>query len=277
MATAIAAPARYLHQVGLTAFQQWIPGASTAVALAALDVAIPQGSQEVLAHAVNQRPTPAFDAPVTMAWMPELSPELLRRQDESADELFYVQPRLLAHIDEEAIAALGRFLRDLVPEDAEVLDLMSAYVSHLPEDVLARCKRVAGLGMNEIELAANSQLTDHLIHNLNTDPHLPFEDARFDVALCTVSVQYLLHSVEVFGEVSRVLRPGAPFVVSFSNRCFPTKAISAWLYADDRQHRDLVHWYFDQSAGWRDVEAVDLSPNPGLTDPLYVVWGRKGD
>jgi SAM-dependent methyltransferase len=209
--------------------------------------------------------------------MDELRPELLRRQDESPDELFYRQPRLVAHIDDFAIAALGRLLQAVVPEGADVLDLMSAYLSHLPDEVRARCRRVAGLGMNEQELAANRQLTEHVVHDLNRDPRLPYEDASFDVALCTVSVQYLLHAVPVFAEVGRVLRPGGPFVVSFSNRCFPTKAIAAWLDADDTGHGDLVRAYFERSGCWRDITVVDLSPHPGQTDPLYAVWAHHAD
>ena len=181
----------------------------------------------------------------------------------------------MAHIDDFAIAALGRFLESVVPDGADVLDLMSAYLSHLPERVRDRCRRVAGLGMNEQELAANQQLTEHLVHDLNHDPRLPYEDGSFDVALCTVSVQYLLHAAQVFGEVGRVLRPGGPFVVSFSNRCFPTKAISAWLYADDVQHGELVRAYFERSGCWEDITLVDLSPQRGQTDPLYAVWARR--
>ena len=209
--------------------------------------------------------------------MSELPPELLRRQDESADELFYVQPRLLAHIDDDAIAALGGFLREVIPDNAEVLDLMSAYVSHLPDDVRARCKRVAGLGMNKEEMAANQQLSEHVVHNLNCEPRVPYDDACFDVALCTVSVQYLLRPIDVFREVGRVLRAGGPFVVSFSNRCFPTKAIAAWLYSDDSGHAALVRAYFERSGCWRDITVSDLSPNPGRTDPLYAVWARGVD
>lgn len=207
--------------------------------------------------------------------MTDLPLEVLRRQDENPDELFYLEPRLLAHIDDEAISALGGFLEETIPDGAEVLDLMSAYVSHIPETARARCRRVAGLGMNEVELASNHQLTEHLVHNLNADPRLPYGDATFDVVLCSVSVQYLLHGVEVFGDVGRVLRPDGPFVVSFSNRCFATKAIAAWLYTNDLQHCELVGWYFAQSACWRELTMLDLSPNPGLTDPLYVVWARR--
>ena len=205
----------------------------------------------------------------------DIPEQYFRRQDESSDFQFYQSPRLVAHIDDAAIAALGSFFRPRVPAQADVLDLMSAYLTHLPPDVQAQCRRVAGLGMNDAEMAANGQLTDHVVHSLNDDPTLPYPDASFDVALCTVSVQYLLHPVEVFAEVRRVLRPGGEFLVSFSNRCFPTKATALWLGTDDTQHCDLVSLYFEQSGGWEGVQAQDISPRPGRTDPLFVVTGRK--
>ncbi|MBV9848974.1 MAG: methyltransferase domain-containing protein [Armatimonadetes bacterium] len=207
--------------------------------------------------------------------MKDLFPGYFRRQDESPDAEFYREPRLVAHVDDAAIAALGEFLRPLIPEGADVLDLMAAYLTHLPPDVRARCRRVAGLGMNDAEMAANAQLTDHVVHDLNADPALPFADDSFDAALCTVSVQYLLRPEEVFAEVCRVLRPGAPFVVSFSNRCFPTKATLLWLSTDDAQHAALVRMYFEHGGRWEGIEALDISPPPGRTDPLYVVWARR--
>ena len=207
--------------------------------------------------------------------MLEFPAAYFRRQDESRDAEFYQTPRLVAHIDDAAIARLGEFLRPLVPQDADVLDVMSAYLTHLPPDVRAHCRRVAGLGMNDAELAANSQLTEHTVQDLNQNPMLPYGDNEFDIALCTVSVQYLLHPVEVFADVYRVLRPGACSVVSFSNRCFPTKATALWLNTGDTQHLDVVRLYFERSGGWTDIEAADLSPAPGRSDPLLVVWGRK--
>ena len=201
--------------------------------------------------------------------------EYFRRQDEYSDFDFYRSPRLVAHIDDEAIAALGQFLSPFIPEEAEVLDLMSAYLTHLPPDIQARCHRVVGLGMNAAEMAANTQLTDHVVHNLNEQPLFPFTDASFDVALCTVSVQYLLHPVEVFAEVRRVLRPGAPFLVSFSNRCFPTKATALWLNTNDTQHTELISLYFAESGGWSNVQTADISPMPNRSDPLFVVVGRR--
>ena len=205
----------------------------------------------------------------------EIPAEYFRRQDESSDFHFYNAPRLVAHIDDAAIAALGDFLRRRVPSDADVLDLMSAYLTHLPPDVRTKCRRVAGLGMNDAEMAANSQLTEHVVQSLNDNPTLPYPDESFDVALCTVSVQYLLHPAEVFAEVRRVLRPGGQFIVSFSNRCFPTKATRLWLQTDDASHVALVRLYFEQSGDWQPVEAFNLSPRPNRSDPLYVVAGTK--
>lgn len=205
----------------------------------------------------------------------DIPEQYFQRQDESSDFQFYQSPRLVAHIDDAAITALGTFFRPRVPDGADVLDLMSAYLTHLPPDVRTRCRRVAGLGMNEAELAANAQLTDHNVHSLNDNPVLPYPDQSFDVTLCTVSVQYLLHPVEVFAEVRRVLRPGGQFLVSFSNRCFPTKATQLWLGTDDAQHIALVRLYFEQSGGWEPIEAFDISPHPRRSDPLYVVTGNR--
>jgi ubiquinone/menaquinone biosynthesis C-methylase UbiE len=119
----------------------------------------------------------------------------------------------------------------------------------------------------------NPQLTSHVVHDVNRDPRLPFDEASFDGATCAVSVQYVRHPLRLFGEVRRVLRPGAPFVVAFSNRCFFTKAVAVWLDTTDEQHIALVRSYFERAGGWRDVTAEDRSPGEG--DPLYAVWARR--
>jgi ubiquinone/menaquinone biosynthesis C-methylase UbiE len=152
-----------------------------------------------------------------------------------------------------------------------LLDLMSSWRSHLP--ARAHAGEVIGLGMNAEEMGDNPQLAKLVVHDLNRDPRLPFGDAEFDGAMCAVSIQYMTHPVLVFREVKRVLRPGAPFVVSFSNRCFPTKAVSLWLGTSDQQHLMLVRSYFEAAGGWRDVTDEDRSPD-GNGDPLYAVWAR---
>jgi SAM-dependent methyltransferase len=191
------------------------------------------------------------------------------REDESPDGQFYTVARKVVHIDDGAIAALGRVYGEMLPLHGRLLDLMSSWRSHLPSD---RTNEVVGVGLNAEEMADNPQLTSHVVHDVNRDPRLPLEDAAFDGAMCAVSIQYVLHPLLLFREVRRVLRPGAPFVVSFSNRCFPTKAVAVWLATSDAQHVMLVRSYFDAAGGWTGIRAEDRSPADG--DPLYAVSAR---
>jgi SAM-dependent methyltransferase len=201
-----------------------------------------------------------------------LPPSYFTRYDESDDRSFYVYPRLTAHIDEAACAAVTQLLREELPAGGRILDLMSSYLSHLPSEVAYG--EVVGLGLNEDELRLNERLDTQLVHDLNREPWLPFPDDAFDGAVCTVSVQYLTKPIEVFAEVGRVLRPGAPFVVSFSNRCFPSKAVQIWVNTGDREHLELVRRYFELAGRFTAVRPLDRSPRRWLSDPLYAVVGR---
>jgi SAM-dependent methyltransferase len=129
--------------------------------------------------------------------------------------------------------------------------------------------------MNAEELAANEQAVVRVIHDLNTDPRLPFDDATFDAAVCCVSVDYLVRPLEVFADVARVLRPGGLFVCTFSNRCFPTKAIRGWLYTTDEQHCAIVATYFRESGAWDEPIAQRRTRVDQGGDPLYAVWAKK--
>ena len=202
-----------------------------------------------------------------------LGPEHTAREDENDDSLFYELPRMVTHIDAPAIAALTRWFRENLPPGGRILDLMSSCVSHLPKNV--EYEEVFGLGMNEAELAANPQLTDYVVHDLTEEPALPFEDGEFDACLITVSVQYLVHPIAVFREIARVLKPGSVCAVSFSNRMFPTKAIALWRALDDQDHARFVGWYFIQSEGFEEPAFTDLSPDPGRSDPLFMVSARR--
>lgn len=200
-------------------------------------------------------------------------PGYFRRYDESDDRHFYLYPRLTAHIDDAACRAAGQLFREELPADGVILDLMSSYHSHMPADL--PLARLVGLGLNEEELRLNDRLDEYLVHDLNATPRIGFADASFDGAVCTVSVQYLTRPVEVFAEVGRVLRPGAPFIVVFSNRCFPSKAVSVWVSTGDAQHMALVKRYFALAGGFADVRGLDRSPCRWLSDPLFAVVGRR--
>jgi len=203
----------------------------------------------------------------------KLGPEHFERVDESDDAGFYTQPRLVTHIDDEACNALAVWYMNNLPAGGDILDLMSSWVSHLPPDI--SFERVAGLGMNAVELEANNRLTEHVIHDLTANPVLPYDDASFDACLIAVSVQYLTRPTEVFTEIARVLRPGGVCAVSFSNRLFPTKAIAVWRAMDDRGHARLIGYYFDEAGDFEQPEFTDLSPHPGATDPLFLVTARR--
>ena len=198
-----------------------------------------------------------------------LLPEHFRRADESEDSSFYVQPRLVNHIDDGAIAALGEFYRRTLPAGGHILDLMSSWVSHLPADV--QYGGVTGLGLNQVELDENPVLTRRTIHDLNQNPTLPYATNEFDGAVVNVSVQYLTKPKEVFADVGRVLKPGAPFAITFSNRMFPTKAVRIWQLLGDEQRANLVALYFELSKAFEKARAFDLSPAPGRSDPVYAV------
>ncbi len=190
--------------------------------------------------------------------------------DETADENFYDFPRFVTHIDTGAIRFVSELYREFFPANGAILDLMSSWVSHLPEDV--EYARVAAAGMNAAELAANPRLSEYVVQNLNVNRILPFGSEEFDGAAICVSVQYLIEPAVVFREIGRVLKSGAPLVVTFSNRCFPTKAVSVWNALDDDGHVELVRGYFEQSGGFDEIEIRRREPRGN--DPLFGVVGR---
>ncbi len=201
-----------------------------------------------------------------------LPPKAFQKADPAPDPEFYRSPRFVTHIDDAAISAVTALYRELVPEGGDLLDLMSSWVSHLPPE--ASYGRVAGQGMNAAELARNPRLTESFVQDLNADPVLPLEDDSFDAVLCCVSVQYQQRPVEVWREALRVARPGGVAIVTFSNRCFPTKAVSIWGAASDADRLRLVYLYL-REAGWSDVRAEDRSPTR-RGDPLFAAVGTKG-
>lgn len=199
----------------------------------------------------------------------DLPPEAFERADPGPDSGFYAVPRMVAHIDDRAIGAVRALYAEHLSPGDRVLDLMSSLHSHLPDVPLD----VTGHGMNAEELAANPALSGHVVRDLGLDPTLPFEDASFDAALCCVSVQYMRRPLEVMAEVARVLRPGGAFVVTFSNRCFPTKAVALWHALSGADRARYVAAAMGE-AGLARVEAREALPEDGHGDPLWAVIGR---
>jgi len=192
--------------------------------------------------------------------------------DAEEDEIFYGQARLVYHIDEGAVAALTEFYRKMLPAGGVLLDLMSSWVSHLPPEVVYA--EVIGHGMNATELAANPRLNRWFVQNLNREPGLPLSDDSVDAVMICVSIQYLQQPVTVLRDVARVLRRGAPLVISFSNRCFWTKAVAIWRGLNDEQHARLVDRYL-RHAGFEQIQIHRLAEwVEDVSDPMMALVGR---
>jgi SAM-dependent methyltransferase len=201
-------------------------------------------------------------------------PEHFARLDDSPDPEFYNFPRKVVHIDDTAIAAVKDLFREVLPANGVVLDLLSSWRSHWPEGLGKQ--QLVGLGLNAEEMADNPDLDDYVVHDVNANPQLPFATATFDAVILTVSIQYITKPLDVFREVNRMLKPGGLYVVIFSNRMFPTKAVAIWRALSDEQHIALVETYFRQAGNFTEPEAQNRTPFAlTYTDPVYVVMARK--
>lgn len=198
-----------------------------------------------------------------------LPPGFLDRADSTDDAVFYVPPRLVRHIDDRAIREVGRVYEELGIA-GRVLDLASSWISHFR----APPAELVGIGMNAEELDANPALSERHLLDLNRDPRLPFADASLDHAVCCVSVDYLTRPVEVHAELARVLRPGGLVVHTFSNRCFPTKAVRGWLAAREADRPAIVARYLALAGGF-DEPLVEQRHRGLIGDPLWAVWAAR--
>jgi SAM-dependent methyltransferase len=204
------------------------------------------------------------------------------RADDTIDSEFYSRPRHINHLDTAAQAQLKSVYKELIPADSEVLDLMSSINSHIDERL--DIKKLTGLGLNKEELEANPLLDEIVIHDINQDQRLPFDDASFDSVVCSLSIEYITQPSILFDEVARILRPGGRFIISFSNRWFPTKAVQVWNNLHDFERIGLVMEHFIESAHFGDINTysirgvprpVDDKHNIPLSDPIYAVWANR--
>lgn len=213
-----------------------------------------------------------------------LRPNQRTKLDDTNDLYFYDVPRLVTHVDDNFIDRLTNLYREHLPAQGRILDLMSSWISHLPEDM--EFSQVVGHGMNEAELAKNQRLDHYFVQNLNQNPQLPLADNDFDAVLIAVSVQYLQYPEAVLSEIQRVLKANGVVIISFSNRMFYQKAIAAWRDGTDTERVNLVRKYFQSVDGFSQPEViVHQSPLSGMLqmmglaggDPFYGVVANKVD
>jgi len=211
-----------------------------------------------------------------------LQPAQRTKLDESSDTFFYDAPRFVTHVDDGFIQRLTDLYRDRLTPGSRIFDMMSSWVSHLPDDLALDW--VEGHGMNAEELAKNRRLDHYFVQNLNEIPRLPLADQSFDAVLNTVSVQYLQQPEAVFGEIYRILKPGGLAIISFSNRMFYQKAIAAWRDGSESNRVSLVKGYFKSVPGFSTPEVVTHASSippilqmlgmPG-GDPFYAIVAER--
>ena len=178
------------------------------------------------------------------------------REDEDNDLNFYQNPRLVPHLDKRAQAELEGLYGRLLTKGKRILDLMCSWQSHLPKSLEA--SKVVGLGMNSDELYLNPKLDQSIVHDLNKDPRLPFDDQSFDAVICSLSIEYLIHPIKVLQEVKRVLVPGGQLLISFSNRWFPSKVIKIWTEIQDFERIGLVLQWLRETRGFHSLKTFSL-------------------
>lgn len=196
-----------------------------------------------------------------------LSPAERQKLDDTDDRSFYESPRFVTHADDGFLDRLTTVYETYTSPGDRVFDAMSSWVSFLPE---YDYEFVLGHGLNEAELAENTQLDDYFVQNFNADQELPIADEQFDALCCALSVQYLQFPGRIFEEFGRVLAPGGTAIVSFTNRMFPTKAVAAWRRRSMDERAELVERYLD-AGGFSELRRVADQPK---ADPFYVVVGR---
>ena len=205
-----------------------------------------------------------------------------QKLDVSNDRDFYDTPRFVTHVDSGFIDRLTTLYRERLLPDTRIFDMMSSWVSHLPDEM--KFESIQGHGLNEQELAKNPRFDGYFVQNLNQELKLPLEDESFDAVLNTVSVQYIQYPEAIFAEVYRILKPNGIAIFSFSNRMFFNKAIAAWRDGSETDRVELVKGYFKSVSGFSTPEAiVQVSQVPELLrwmgagggDPFYAVTARK--
>ncbi|MBW4589931.1 class I SAM-dependent methyltransferase [Aetokthonos hydrillicola Thurmond2011] len=195
-----------------------------------------------------------------------LRPNERTKLDDTADKLFYEYPRFVTHVDEGFIQKLTELYRERLKPQTRIFDMMSSWVSHLPEEM--EFAHVEGHGLNELELARNPRLNHYFVQDLNEKPQFPLKDQDFDAVFNCVSIQYLQYPEAIFSEIHRILKPGGIAIISFSNRMFFQKAIQAWREGTETSRVELVKSYFTSVPGFTEPQVITLKP----TVPNFLQW-----
>jgi SAM-dependent methyltransferase len=144
--------------------------------------------------------------------------------------------------------------QSLLPDgNARVLELLAGPLGVMPREDPPNL--ITGVGNWPDELCRNDSLSHRIVADLNADPVLPFRGDSFDGAALFFGLETLCRPEEVFGEVSRVLKHGAVFLVVYSSVTDAAHAHSTWNVMDDQERLSTVVSYFESARGFGPVTA----------------------
>lgn len=208
-----------------------------------------------------------------------------QRFDEGNDAEFFKRPDFSPFWDTAALDQVAQLYRQLIPEKAQILDLMAGAHSPLQEAGIPQVQ-VTCAGLNKKEMAANNQCNKQFKLDVNRISGLAFGSNQFDTVLIHAAIEYVIQPRLLFAELKRVLKPAGMVIISFSNRSIPQKTIQIWASADEFERPAIILSYLRSTTGfthfnsfsmrglWR-PETDKLADQLPFSDPVFAIWAEK--
>ena len=200
--------------------------------------------------------------------------------DVADDQIFYQHPRYVHHLSDSFRTRLKNLYSNYLLNHYVILDLMSSWVSHLPQGITY--KKVIGHGMNEAELSSNQRLDSYWIQNLNQNQNIPIESSSIDAGLVVAGWQYLQYPERVALELSRIIKTDSLLIISFTNRAFWTKAPNIWTHSSEDGRIEYVSrvltangWRIEKIVKEKTMEKKFLGIYSVESDPFFSVIARN--
>ena len=144
---------------------------------------------------------------------------------------------------------LHRALRQVIDPGDRVVDLMCGRYSYCYSDV--------GVDISEGMLRSNIDTDCKIVVDLNT-AGMPFSNKVFDAAVMVSGIGYLGNPEHVFAEVSRVLKPGGKFVVTYTGQSV-ARIVESWdILEPEKKLERLQELFYSAGFGKQDVSELKL-------------------